>query len=263
MAEETRPWEQDVDGGSFGSWLRRQREARDIGLREISSASKISIRYLEALEEDRFEVLPASVFVRGFLREYAKIVGLDPDEVVNSYLVVNPDEEDEDSSTSSPVAPERSNTQIWTLLAVVALLLAIVASFSFWSRQRGNDADELPGIVPPSPAAEVAPDSSSSQPAEPSASPLILTMDFNQNSWVVVFIDGERTVSELRVQGESLRVEAASEIRVTLGNFAGVSFELNGQPYPVDGGDDEEVVIDLSSTGEGSADSANPGTGEL
>ena len=59
MTDEHRPWENDPDAGSFGSWLRRQREVREISLREISEESKISIRYLEALEEDEEESVAA------------------------------------------------------------------------------------------------------------------------------------------------------------------------------------------------------------
>ena len=73
---------------AFGPWLRRQREARGVSLREISDSTRISLRYLEALEEGRFDVLPAPVFAGGFLREYARVVGLDPDEVVNAFLLV-------------------------------------------------------------------------------------------------------------------------------------------------------------------------------
>ena len=71
---------------SFGTWLRRQREVREIDLREIADSSKVSMSYLRALEEDRFEVLPAPVFAKGFLRQYARYVGLDPEEVVNFYV---------------------------------------------------------------------------------------------------------------------------------------------------------------------------------
>ena len=84
----SKPWEQG-EGGSFGSWLRQQREIRNISLREISDNTKIGMRYLEALEEDRFEVLPAPIFAKGFLREYAKYVGLDADEVVNFYIAAD------------------------------------------------------------------------------------------------------------------------------------------------------------------------------
>jgi cytoskeleton protein RodZ len=85
------PWDKSAEldaGTSFGTWLRRQREARQISLREIAERTKISFRYLEAMEEDRFETLPAPVFAKGFLREYARYVGLSPDEVVNHYLSV-------------------------------------------------------------------------------------------------------------------------------------------------------------------------------
>ena len=85
------PWDKGADqdaGTSFGTWLRRQREARQISLREIAERTKISLRYLEAMEEDRFETLPAPIFAKGFLREYARYVGLSPDEVVNHYLSV-------------------------------------------------------------------------------------------------------------------------------------------------------------------------------
>jgi cytoskeletal protein RodZ len=68
------PWHQanDLEAVSFGTWLRRQREARSIELREIADHTKIGIRYLEALEQDRFDVLPAPVFTKGFLRQYGR-----------------------------------------------------------------------------------------------------------------------------------------------------------------------------------------------
>lgn len=241
MAEENKPWENDPDGGSFGSWLRRQREVREITLREIAQESKISLRYLEAIEQDREGVLPAPVFVRGFLREYARFVGLDPDEVINYHMAAaSPREEEEDA----PPARSRRERQLavrplW-LLGVLLVLLAIIAAFSYFSRSRSAQPNAL---VPPV-GAEL-PDAPSVEVPDASA-PIRLAMDFTQTSWVSVVIDGERAVSELRVQGESLRVEAEEELRVTLGNVEGVSFELNGQPFTADVGDDEELVIDLS-----------------
>src|ERR687891_907511 len=84
------PWEKtDPEPGSVGEWLRLQREMREISLRDIAERTKISLRYLEAMEEDRFDTLPAPIFAKGFLREYARYVGLSPDEVVNHYLSVH------------------------------------------------------------------------------------------------------------------------------------------------------------------------------
>lgn len=71
---------------SFGETLKRERELREISLRQISEATKISIRYLEALEQNRFELLPGGLFNKGFIRAYATYVGLDSESMVNSYL---------------------------------------------------------------------------------------------------------------------------------------------------------------------------------
>ena len=69
-----------------GSDLKRIREARGISLREIATQSKIGMRFLEYIEEDRLPYLPAPVYLRGFLQEYARVVGLDPPKVVSAYM---------------------------------------------------------------------------------------------------------------------------------------------------------------------------------
>lgn len=69
-----------------GPGLRRAREARGLSLRQISNVTKIGIRFLEYIEADRHEFLPAPVYLRGFLSEYARLVGLDARRVVETYL---------------------------------------------------------------------------------------------------------------------------------------------------------------------------------
>jgi transcriptional regulator with XRE-family HTH domain len=71
---------------SFGECLRRERELRRISLRDVSEATKINIRYLEALERNEFTFLPAGAFTRGFIRSYARFIGADENEMVNAYL---------------------------------------------------------------------------------------------------------------------------------------------------------------------------------
>ncbi len=70
---------------SLGQWLREEREARRISLEEIASATKIVPRYLEALENDRLDLMPGAFFIRGIIRTYAHAVGLDPEEVLGRY----------------------------------------------------------------------------------------------------------------------------------------------------------------------------------
>ena len=71
---------------NFGETLKRERELRKISLREVSEATKIGLRYLEALEGNHFDQLPGGVFNKGFIRAYAKFIGLDCETLVNVYL---------------------------------------------------------------------------------------------------------------------------------------------------------------------------------
>src|SRR5690242_292370 len=71
--------------GAFADWLRAYREARGISLDEVARVTKIQIRTLERLEDARFDELPADVFVRGFLRNYARVVGIPADEALGRY----------------------------------------------------------------------------------------------------------------------------------------------------------------------------------
>src|SRR3990172_8270599 len=70
---------------NFGSRLRDQRGARPLSPAERGRVTKIPERSLERLEEGRFDELPGDVFVRGFLRSYARSVGMDPEDTVRRY----------------------------------------------------------------------------------------------------------------------------------------------------------------------------------
>lgn len=222
---------------SFGSWLRGQREVRGVDLEAIAQSSKINIRYLELLEENRFDRLPASIFVRGFLREYARIVGLDPDEVLNFYRVASAGGEYEGSRETTG-----GSAATWMVGRAVAILvgLALVAAAIVWLATMDRDpGEEVETMAPP--LTETAPEL---PPAEPQVErALRVTIEFRGTSWVDGYADGERAVSELRVQGESLTVAADEEVRLTLGNVAATTIEVNGEPFEHGAVDDEEIVI--------------------
>lgn len=267
-------------GDSFGAWLRRQREMREIDLREIADKTKISLRYLKAMEQDRFEVLPAPVFARGFLREYARYVGLNPDEVVNYYLSAHAEEEDEeeDGAASSPSSRGTLSRGPLTRGALVTVLvLLVVAALVYFLVYQGNRSEQQEAAPPP-----IAPPVDTARPAEPAAeppagagsrsapepapapsAPLVVTLDFTEQCWVEARVDGGEQVSRLFVAGESLRLEGEERVVLqTLGNADGVEVQVNGRPLPVTAGPTgtaRDVVIDLADFG-GAAD-AGPGEG--
>lgn len=72
--------------GSFGEDLKKAREAKGVALESIATATKITTRYLQAVEQERFDQLPGGVFRRSIVRSYARSAGLDEDAWVKRYL---------------------------------------------------------------------------------------------------------------------------------------------------------------------------------
>jgi cytoskeleton protein RodZ len=72
--------------GEFGNRFRQAREKKELSLDDVSNVTKISARMLRAIEEEHFDQLPGGVFNKGFIRAYAKHLGLDPEEAVTDYL---------------------------------------------------------------------------------------------------------------------------------------------------------------------------------
>jgi cytoskeletal protein RodZ len=88
---------------SFGEKLKLEREKRKITLDQISSSTKISTRLLQALEQDKFNQLPGGIFNKGFVRAYARFVGLDEDQTIADYL--------DASGEAPPARPEANNRE--------------------------------------------------------------------------------------------------------------------------------------------------------
>ncbi|HEV1993344.1 MAG TPA: helix-turn-helix transcriptional regulator, partial [Candidatus Acidoferrum sp.] len=76
---------------TFGEHLRREREMRGVSLEEISAATRIGVRFLEALENEQWDRLPGGVFNRGFIRAVARFLGLDEEGLVGEYALLTHD----------------------------------------------------------------------------------------------------------------------------------------------------------------------------
>lgn len=150
---------------AFGENLRREREMRGVSLEEISAATKISVRLLQAIENEDFAKLPGGIFTRSFIRSYSRYLGLDEEAVLGEYQMAAPARADVDLgrlSTSRPGGQRSgSKTPLVALVLAAAMLTGGYALFRYSRR-----AAEIPGPVPA--ATFSAPPPSA---AQPSASP--------------------------------------------------------------------------------------------
>jgi len=145
---------------SFGEELRRERELRRISLREVAEATKINLRYLEALENNDFQHLPGGVYNRGFVRQYAKFIGVDPEDTVTAYLMEEQAQAAErvaksvadGAPASAPDGAKRKRTGRWALLLLVLAALVAGAAFAYYRyviRDHGaaEDSAGMPGTT--------------------------------------------------------------------------------------------------------------------
>ena len=128
----------DSPAADFGKRLKRAREKRGISLRQIATATKISVGALEALERNDISRLPGGIFSRAIVRSYAIEVGLEPEGVIREFLTRFP----HDSVTvGSPHVPQEDHVAIESgregaraLVTIVVISVAVGALILYLTR---------------------------------------------------------------------------------------------------------------------------------
>lgn len=167
----------------FGSYLKHERELRGIALDKIAHSTKISTRFLTALEENRFEDLPGEVFIKGFIRAYGQAIGLNTDELLAAYHEISgtgPESEAFPSPETEAVAevPESPDNSLLKAGLGIGAALIIIVSGIYWLTTSGDTTPE-PTREPRSAAPlevdnslpEVAQEAESTAPAEAGGPP--------------------------------------------------------------------------------------------
>jgi cytoskeleton protein RodZ len=131
--------------GVFGDRLRREREMRGITLDEITESTKISRRHLEALEGEHFDQLPGGVFNKGFVRAYARFLGIDEEQAVADYSAASNEQPEPENKfpldihkePNRDLNPRRSNLP---LVFAIAALVGVLAGYGFFKTKLRNSA---------------------------------------------------------------------------------------------------------------------------
>jgi cytoskeleton protein RodZ len=229
---------------SFGENLRRERELRGIELREMADATKISIRFLQAIEQDRVDILPGGIFPRAFVRQYAKYLGLDPERLVAEFVYAHGGETAPRKDARAPVRVDQGPPRGLILLAVTLGLLGLVG----W-KVRGLGKSPQPPASPSAaapPAATFAydrvyppPSGATGSAPHAGAGTMVLTVLARRSSWVEAKVDGTTVLNRVLKGGESQRLEARQEVLLSVGNAGGIAVTLNDRALAPLGGDGE------------------------
>jgi len=154
---------------SFGARLKREREQRKITLEDVSLSTKIGTRFLQALEEEHFDQLPGGIFNKGFVRAYARLLGIDEDQTVADFLAASgtaqPDPKAEEillqelrgkESSKERESGDAAHRVPWGTVALGLLAIALgFAVWGFYSRDKSSAAE--PRVEPRSKTGAIAP----------------------------------------------------------------------------------------------------------
>ena len=258
------------EGGqaSVGRILRDAREAQGVTLDDAAVRLRLMHRQVEAMERDDFESLGQAVFARGFVRNYARLLGLAPDP-----LLARMEGAPVERAAVSPVEPSLSRswlTSPWLLLLLLGLLLvvAVPVALYLWLNSEAGDGPvkQLPSVAQshPAPAAAAAPATAAAPvpapvaatapavqdaPASPVASAAagaeravpaaasepaagsVLHIEFGDESWTEIRdASGRMLLRQLNPADSRVDIQGQPPFDVVIGNAPQVRMTYNGRP---------------------------------
>jgi len=235
---------------ALGEEFRSAREARSLSLSDVAERLHIRSVYLAAIEDEDWHVIGGPVYVRGFMRTYARFLGLDPEAAVARFSATVP------AGTPAAAAPraaaanagekrsgERSSPSLAAVLSiVVAVLVVLFVGYEFYQYKTGAPAGApvAEGSAPQaadggSPAADASAEPADSLAAIPPVAPSPaaavkrgLTVRVTETSWLRVTVDGTVVLEGTLPAGTAKSFKGkVADLRV--GNAGGVKIAVNGK----------------------------------
>lgn len=222
---------------NFSEQLKKQREEKKIRLSDVAVQTRISMKFLEAIEAGNFEILPET-YIRAFIRDYAKAIGLDPDDTIkrfDMYIEATKAESNENREESSEGAAGKqinlSRTQKIGFGVAAVVILAVLSYLAFSPEKKSGVNPVDYGYENTQVANQRKFDSAySAAKARPDSSRLVL--DAVDTVWVNLVIDEGRTYDLLMKPGTKASFWGKKKFNMTIGNAGGLLISLNGHQYP-------------------------------
>jgi cytoskeletal protein RodZ len=215
---------------ALGERFRAAREARGLSLSDVAEQIRIRSLYLAAIEEENWNAIGAPVYIRGFLRTYARFLGIDPEEAVAAFNRTQPAMPPGlGLPATEPPAPAagagRGSVLVWVAAVVAVLLIAFVVYNELTMRRGATTASVAQASAEPSPteAASAAP-----APSPAAVRPKTLALVLTAPSWLRVTVDGSVSMEGTFPAGTSKTFHGTSAL-VRIGNAGGVEVYVDGK----------------------------------
>jgi cytoskeletal protein RodZ len=240
---------------AFGEHLKREREMRGVSLEEISSATRISLRFLEALEREQWNLLPGGIFNRGFIRAIAHFLGLNEEDLIAEYALAT-DAPPEVAVLTTEAKPRRP----WGAAVLLVVLLGAIAGGGWFAYERyapllktwhhsfaraaagPQPAQAQPSALPVLPAgrthstATVTQTPAAQSPANASAAKMPEKLELNvqagKSAEVKIVADGKTVFSGTLSAEETEHFQARDSFEVFSSEASALLLELNGRIQP-------------------------------
>lgn len=259
----------------FGDRLKREREMRGVTLEEIAVATRIAPRFLEALENERWDQLPGGVFNRGFVRSVARFLGMDEDSLVGEYALATSAHD----TAGSAKWDEGSRSILRRRVAGVALIIVLLGlafggwltfykyghKLFGWLKSQPPAVLQQPAATTPnqaaqnnsqqasasSPSANAPASASGGSQSSATASPnssrgLELRVEAGKEADIKIDADGTTVFSGELKPGNAQTFQAQDRFQVSAKDSSSVLLELNGQTVPPLGAPGQPGTITLT-----------------
>ncbi|SMB97169.1 protein RodZ, contains Xre-like HTH and DUF4115 domains [Thermanaeromonas toyohensis ToBE] len=240
--------------GRIGEALRKAREEKGITLRQAEEATKIRLKYLDALEREEFTQLPGRVYAIGFLRNYARYLGLNWQELVDELKAQWPPEEEIKPTPSSTIQEKRPKKGFLTrwlgILLVLVLLWAVNQGYNRYRLTLGSSTSFPPVEEKPSQVVSPPPSPAPPPPSLPKVSGVEVKIYIKEKQcWISVKVDGREVFAGILKGGESRTFRGEREITLTLGNAGVAEVTVNNEILPPLGKVGEVVTRTFTTSG--------------
>ncbi len=236
----------------FGETFRKRREEAGLDLRGVAHTLRIQYEYLKALENGSLEKLPPDVYVKAYIREYAKFLNIDAGPIIDEYAALTK----KDEEVVRPAPPPRKGPSLFLISSSVALVVAFIAGFIVFMHTRGRSPDtftyESNPVAPASPVPQTAsgktePEQRISKPVPPAREPSQHMLDVTaiEKTWLRVETGEGRSEEVLMNPGETRKWASQNGFSLRVGNAGGVRLLLDSRDIGVLGEKGQVVNLRL------------------